>query len=491
MKILLVDPPGRNKGLNTGLGYLSAVLEGIHEVSVLDLNNIELGLCGDPNTTLPIGEIERRIRICLNDTQPELAGISVKTFTVDVTMRIIDCIRNTNPKIKIIVGGPHVTLDGDNFIRKSGADIGVIGEGDHTILEVSNALSEGRSVASIHGIYFWDKDRLIRNQRTDPIGDLDTLPLPIYKYFTSVINNGGKLTEYPLLTSRGCPFNCTYCSMPKIMGKSWRAHSPERVIEELNYAKKYYECSSFTVVDDNLTLDLKRVEDICDRLISKRIIPNWNSQNGIRADRISAELAIKMRRAGCRYVWIGIESADEKVFAGLCKGEDLGSIARGIKHLKNAGIRVGGFFILGLPDSTKETDLKAVDFVKKHGIDGWWFNFVPYPQTEAWNWVQEHGKVLRPLEGALQYGKNDIEPVFETDEYPKAIRRKTYEAIHVKLKYFDRLIEPSLKQWDMWRQVIEKVIPYGSSSLVYLLIFMVKYNVRKVVGRVTGLLILK
>jgi len=228
-------------------------------------------------------------------------------------------------------------------------------------------------------------------------------------------------------------------------------------------------------------LNSKRAKDICDLLISEKINLPWNSQNGIRADRISEDLAKKMKRSGCQYVWIGIESADEKVLKSVNKAEKLDSIEKGIEHLKKAGIRVGGFFIVGLPYSTRETDLKSIDFVKEHRIDGWWFNFVPYLHTQAWNWVLTHGKVFRSSNGALQFGTHDIEPVFETEEYPRESRMKTYNEIHIKLKYFDRLVDPSLKQWDKWRSVFKMVRPYGFGTILSFLIFIAKYNAKLVI----------
>ena len=189
-------------------------------------------------------------------------------------------------------------------------------------------------------------------------------------------------------------------------------------------------------------------------------------------------MANKMKRSGCHYVWIGIESADEKVFNAINKGEKLGDIKTGIKHLKNAGIRVGGFFIVGLPYSTKDADLKSVDFVKGLGIDGWWFNFVPYPHTQAWNWVQTHGKILRSRDGVLQFGTNSIDPVFETEEYSKESRINAYNEIHIKLNYFDRLVDPSLNQREKWRRAFKIVRPYGLKTMLLLLIFILKHNVK-------------
>jgi anaerobic magnesium-protoporphyrin IX monomethyl ester cyclase len=482
MKILLIDPPGKNKGINTGLGYLSAVLKENHEVLVLDLNNIEMGLCGDPNPDMKIDELETRIIKAVDDFDPELFGVSVKTFTAEISKHIFKLIKAQRPEILAVAGGPHITLDGFRFIQKNKIDFGIQGEGEYSTPKLCDALKGLDRIENIEGLFYWKGDQLSHNPRHNTIKDLDAIPLPCYDNFSSIIINGGFLKEYPILTSRGCPYNCSYCSMPTIMGGKWRPHSSERVIHELQHAKDKYHSTSFTVVDDNFTLNLKRVEDICDQLISNQIHLPWNSQNGIRADRINAYLAEKMKHSGCHYVWIGIESADEKVFNSINKGEKLEHIKEGIKHLRKAGIRVGGFFIVGLPYSTKEADLKSVDFVKKLGIDGWWFNFVPYPHTKAWDWVQTHGKILRSSNGALQFGTNSIEPVFETGEYPKESRIEAYNEIHVKLKYFDRLADSSLTLWSKWKNVFTIVAPYGFGSILSLLIFILKYNIKLAVN---------
>lgn len=483
MKILLLDPPGHNKGLNTGLGYLSAVLKEEHEVLVLDLNNIEIGTCGDPNPHIPMAELRERVAGAVRAFEPDLFGVSVKTFTADVAKQIFREARAARPKLKTIAGGPHISLDGFNFLQENGIDFGIEGEGEYSMAEICRALTARDGVEKIEGIFYWRDGHLLHNAGRDRIRDLDALPFPYFRNFSSVMEHSGILEEYPLLTSRGCPFKCTYCSMPRIMGRKWRSHSPERVIEELKHAKETYHSTSFAVVDDNFTLNLGRVENICDLLISEGINLPWNSQNGIRADRIREGLAARMKRSGCRYVWIGIESAEEKVFGAINKGEKLADIQTGIRRLKKAGIRVGGFFITGLPYSTRDADLKSVEFVKENEIDAWWFNFVPYPHTEALRWVEEHGNMLRSIDGVLQYGANDIDPVFETAEYPRDVRVKTYNDIHIRMGLFDRLADPSLQQRERWSKIYNKVRPYGLGTVALLLMFMVRYNIRTLIQR--------
>lgn len=481
MKVLLVDPPGKNKGFNTGLGFLAAVLQPDHEVRVLDLNNIEVGMCGDPNPDPPLTELEALTREEIRTFAPDVFGISIKTFTADISRHLFKWAGEAKPGLVRVAGGPHIILDGFRYVRDTKVEFGVQGEGEYVLPQLVNALAGGSSVDKVTGLLRWEEGSLVQNPESDLIEELDTLPLPDYSRFTSVISNGGKLRQYPILTSRGCPFKCSYCSMPTIMGRRWRFHSPERVVEELKYARDRYGAESFTVVDDNLTLNLHRIDAISDMIIESGLTMPWNSMNGIRADRLTPESARKMADSGCYHVWIGIESADPYVFDTINKGEEFEDVKRGIRILKEAGIGVGGFFIVGLPNSTREADLKSVEFVRELGIDAWWFQFVPYPYTPANDWVQTDDtvKILRPAEGALQFGGGDIEPVFETGNYSKEERMRTYDEIHIRMGFYDRLFEPARGQIYNLGRVFSKVASHGPGAIADLGKFALTYNAKR------------
>jgi anaerobic magnesium-protoporphyrin IX monomethyl ester cyclase len=477
VRILLIDPPGKNKGLNSGLGYLSAALEEFHQVRVLDLNNAAIGRCGDPNLEMPFGEIEPRVARILNEYQPELAGVSVKTFTALAAEHIIRFIKKASSGVICIAGGPHITLDGARFVQESGADFGFQGEGETGFLALCDALEGKGKAEEVPGLLYKQDGEIRQGKSNTAIEKLDSLVFPNYESFSSVVANGGMIPEYPLLTSRGCPYNCSYCSMPEIMGRRWRYRNPTNVVQELREAKSKYKSAAFTVVDDNLTLDPKRVEQLCDLLIAERLNLPWNSQNGIRADRVNASLARKMKLSGCRHVWVGIESADDEVFAAIEKGETLEDIRRGIRNLREAGILVGGFFIVGLPKSTRERDLKIIDFVRDQQIECFVFGFVPYPRTRANDWVLQNGIQLRPSAGALQFGGGEFQPVFETPDYSKADRIRTFNEINIRLGCFGNLADSSLTQSERWRRVYRIVRPFGKGAVASFLQFIIRYNV--------------
>lgn len=437
-----------------------------------------MGSCGDPNADLSFREVEQRIDSVLNAFEPEVAGISVKTFTAEVANRILRSVRERRPRITTVVGGPHITLDGLKYVGENKIDFGIQGEGEDRLPALCECLKGDAKIGEMDGLLYWQDGALQRNPCGPNTIDLDSVGFPNYNSFTSVTANGGVIWEYPLLSSRGCPYHCSYCSMPAIMGGDWRYREASNVLDELKHARTKYGSKRFTVVDDNFTLKLSRVEALCDAIISEDLGMPWNSQNGIRADRINERIARKMKRAGCRYVWIGIESADAFVFNAINKGERLEDIRKGIRNLKSAGIGVGGFFILGLPYSTRESDLKSMDFVREQGIDGFWFNFVPYPHTEADAWVRAHGRLLRHCEGALQFGGNGMDPIFETAEYSGNERIQTFNEIHVSLGYYDRLIDPALPQWEQWRKTLDIVRQHGFERVVSLLFFILRHNAR-------------
>jgi anaerobic magnesium-protoporphyrin IX monomethyl ester cyclase len=484
VRILLIDPPGKNKGLNSGLGYLAAALEKSHQVRVLDLNNIGIGRCGDPNPEISTQGVETRVAHGLSSFEPGIVGVSAKTFTSLAAESILRLVKSLRPQTRCIAGGPHITLEGPDFLRASGADFGFQGEGEFGFPALCDALEGNGRIEEIAGLIYRSNGEVRQTRPNSVVQELDNLALPNYESFSSVIANGKRIPEYPLLTSRGCPYNCSYCSMPEIMGRRWRPRDPVHVVEELRQAKAKYRSTSFTVVDDNLTLNPGRVERLCDLLVSARLNLPWNSQNGIRADRVTPELAQKMRQSGCRHVWIGIESADDEVFAQIDKGESLQDIRTGIRNLKKAGILVGGFFIVGLPGSTRERDLKIGGFVREEQIDCFVFGFVPYPKTRANDWVRQNGTILRPSAGALQFGSGAFQPVFETPEYSAADRIATFNEINVRLGCFANLADSSLPQWERWGRVYKIVRPYGRKAVGRLLFFAARYNAAQSKNRI-------
>lgn len=217
------------------------------------------------------------------------------------------------------------------------------------------------------------------------------------------------------------------CNVPTVIGRKFRTRSGENILEELRYAQAKYGSKEFKVLDDNFTLQMDRAKDICQLFIEEKLDMKWTCPNGIRADRLDEELCSLMKQAGCYSMSIGVESGDPEVFDKIKKGEKLEDVERGIKLAQAAGIKVHGFFIIGLIGSTYEADKRSMEFAKRLGITASWGILVPYPGTEVWEQVKNdaNARILRDWKQGFHIGARP-KAVFDTPEYTAEERVRAY-----------------------------------------------------------------
>lgn len=395
---------------NAGLAYLSsALIARGHDVRVLDMNNYGY-------TNEEVAEYARNYK-------PDWVGASVKTALVSSAENTMRAIRATWPHARTIVGGAHIGVAALGYMSKQDVyEFGLTGEGERAFPD----LLDGKDPKQIPCLIHYD-DGAWRQNKTEFIFDLDNLPYPTYRTWDRIDRT---LFPYLMVHSRGCPYYCTFCSVPKINGRKFRKRSPEGTIEELRYARKEYVFRDFEFLDDNLTLDVEHAKRVCEALIKADLGVGWYANNGIRADRLDKELAHLMKRAGCKGVAIGVESADDDVLKNIKKGETVDQLRQGILTLKEAGITVGGHFIVGLPGDTLEKVEKSIKFKDEVGLDYAYFNqLVPYPGTELGEWAFKNTTILVDnVTDASHFGKT--EQVFmETPEFPKADREKIFRIL--------------------------------------------------------------
>lgn len=403
MKVLLIDPPGWQKGaLNSGLAYLSAALSRAgFEIKVIDANNF----------SIPDNEL---IQLVV-EYNPDAIGFSVKSATVFSVSKISQRLKNKCRGALLIAGGIHISLYHEEFLRENNQfDYLFLGDAEASLADFLKKIE--RNEAGLSGL-----------QRTEPPDNLDALDFPSYDFFYPQPEGLLLREKYPLVTSRGCTFKCIFCVVPLATCGRWRARTPKNVIEELKYAKNKYRIKRFEIIDDNFTFDAKRAKQICAMLINEHVNLAWSCPNGIRAKSFDEELAGLMKESGCDEVCVGVESADKGVFASLNKGLTLRDIEESIAVLKKAGMRVKGFFIIGLPgDSLKKLD-ESLAFIKKTGLDGADFGFfLPYPQTAGYEWVQTNGRMLRDYKEGAHFGAESMKPVFETDDFSEKERVQAF-----------------------------------------------------------------
>ncbi|MBI5701263.1 radical SAM protein [Candidatus Saganbacteria bacterium] len=442
-KVLLVQPNyqlkkdaviwGMNPPLN--LAYIAAVLErsGV-QVEILDANVLRLS--------------PKQVADYASDKKFNILGISILTPAHTYCIQVAKLL----PKdIISVAGGPHSAGMSEELL-KEGFDLVVRGEGEYTMLDIAL----GKDVKEIKGLSYIKDNIVIHNEKRPPLNP-DDLPFPARHL---LINNGvdrpyaSEGTRFfpwsPIFTARGCPYNCYYCNK-LTYGACFAARTPENVVAEMIELVSKYNVKEIDFYDDCFNFDMKRAENILDLIISKKIKIYLRFSNGLRADKISENLLVKMKKAGCDYLAYGIESGSQEVLDKIPKAIKLDTIRKAVALTKKQGITTIGFFMLGLIGDTEETMQKTIDFAKELDLDGALFNIaVPYPVTKMWDMIEKNGRLL--ISGYEDYCHTSGKMVYE---YPgtatpdvvermfKKANREFYFRPKYILKQLPKLLRPS------------------------------------------------
>jgi len=450
MKIGFVFPnkDRRYKTVHLGLAYLAACARQKH-------NDLDFKVLDTRVAT------KKETRKFFN-TSFDLIGITVYSPVYFEVIQIFNRIKKSNPEVPVCLGGPYVTTIKEDVFKETPADFAIYGEGEITFSELIFHLKGERNLENIDGLMFRVSDGNIQtNQPRKQIPDLNTLPMPAYDLFP--------MDRYPLhriVSSRGCPYSCSFCNSSSIWSVKWRKRSAAHILEEIEYLIKNYGKKIFIFGDNTFNADTRRVEEFCDLLIARNICILWSAS--VRADGITTELANKMKAAGCYNVAIGIESANNNVLAAMNKKTTIREINEGINALKGAGIEVLGQFVIGSPSDTLETVSESIDYAKKSKLD--FVNFytvLPFRGTPQWKYIQNHGRFF----SETIHDFHSIEPriVFETPEFQyndrlKAIKLAKKAGFHSnrdkKNIWFDLIKDLS--------ETIQKILPDSVGKKVYI-----------------------
>ena len=362
---------------------------------------------------------------------PELTGITVYSHHYERAYDLVRRIKSYG-EYQVVLGGPHISAVRDAALRKSEADFAIKGEGEETLLELCNILGESKTdYSKIQGLIWRSDGGVVENSDRPFIDNLDTLPLPAYEEFPLEKYFCYRDKLLPIITSRGCPQRCVFCSVRLSMGRKFRPRSPENVVAEIQH---WYDQGwrNFEFQDDNFTCDMNRAKRICDLIVSKGLIIRWCLPNGIRPDRLDRELLEKMRESGCFRIGLGVESANNEVLRKIKKGTRIERVEEIAEMVRQVGIELVGFFIVGHPTETYERFMETLEFARRGPFDqvNFW-NLVPYPGTELLEWVRENAISLYPEEVYLNrtsYG--EARPIFETVDFPAKERKKAYKLGH-------------------------------------------------------------
>jgi radical SAM superfamily enzyme YgiQ (UPF0313 family) len=356
-------------------------------------------------------------------------------------------IKKNNPKIKIVVGGPHMTILKEEVMKDCTAiDYGVVYEGEDTILELcKNEISDDNIkglMSRINGNISYPGDR-------EFVMNLDRLPFPRYEKFELK----KYIPEIEIYSSRGCPLHCTFCPN-RLLNPIYRARSPENVVDEIEY---WYNKGfrQFNFDDDNFNYHKERVYEICDEL-ERRNLKNLfiRCSNGIRADRADRAILKRMKEVGFNHIAFGADAANDKMLKLVKKCETMEDIEQALQNATDLGYTLKLLFVVGTPGENRDDVEDKVKLSMKYPLqDVHFYNIIPYPGTELYEWIKENNRFLKQPEDYL----NDVtswenKPIFDTPELTADDRIQLFKYLkgvrsRVRKKYTQRMLRkiPLLK----------------------------------------------
>ncbi len=473
-KIVLINPPSHVWGeetehllpiLNTlpqiGIASLAAVLqrEGL-DVSILDAQ--------------ALGKSPGQVVEWAVSQAPEIVGMTSYTSSVDSAALISGEIKMRLPHVVTVVGGPHVTAVPERTMSAFGQfDWGIVGEGETSAPSLFRAILEGGDPAAIEGACYRIDGVVHANNRAPLIADLDSLPPPAYELFPGFplsyrppIFHSPHGRAVTLMTSRGCPFRCTFCDRG-LFGERYRFHSVPYIIEMIGRLRKEYGIDHFIFYDDNFTVNKKHLNDLCEGLLGLPFKITFSCD--ARADLVDSEMLALMKRAGAWMISYGIETANEDLLAFLDKTLSLEKAAEAVRLTSAAGIIAKGLFMIGVPGETRETIQRTRDFVREVPFDLINLSkFTPYPGCEIYADIRKYGEFVE--EWKHMSGMNFV-------FWPDTVKRE------VLVKGNNAILEGFYRSPRRWRGIIHLI---KTPSDVYRILLTLSLKLKQVIAGLFG-----
>jgi len=464
MKIILVRPvvPSRmilNCIPPIGLGYLATALrqQGIRQVKILD--------CVKDN--LNYDSFRKKIAAL----KPDIVGFQVFSQDLASLEKNLVIIKDIDAKIITLAGGPHPSgLPVETLKEFINLDFVFCGEAEIGLPRLVKAIVTNKNNYSrIPGLCWRDKKGQIQINAQNFFEDLDALGFPAWDLLKpqtypdapqGVIFRNRPVA--PIMATRGCPFSCTFCAGWTISGKKIRRRNIDHVLAEIELLYKKYGIREIHFLDDNFTLDRRYVENFCLRLLEKNFKISWCCPNGVRLDTLNENILRLMKRAGCYYVSVGIESGSDRVLKLMKKGTTTGKIRKLVRMVNRAGMPINGFFILGFPGESKKEIMQTIRFAKNLELTrAAFYNYLPLPRTESYE------NLIASDE--LNAGEINWNSLFQADvpwspkgvtrQQLKILQRRAHLEFYLRPVIIWRLLK-EIKTWEQFRYILRRAKAY-------------------------------
>ena len=406
----------------------------------------------------------------LIDPRTDLIAISC-LFTSEwpVVRKILCAVRNSLPNITVVGGGEHITAEPAYSLNDCDAlDYAALGEGEETIVDLANAIDHGRDICSVAGLaYKNDTGDVVFSDPRKRIKDIDDIPLPrwdltpienyLEKGFSFGVNRGRTI---PMLATRGCPYQCTFCSSPNMWTTRWVAREPELVADEIEIYIKNYGISNVDFYDLTAVVRRDWIINFAQQLIDRKLNITWQLPSGTRSEALDKEVLKYLYESGCRNLSYAPESGSPRVLKRIKKKVDTDRMIESMRTAVACGLNVKANIIFGFPDETHTDIWRSLHFISRMAINGindvsvWTFS--PYPGTEMYSELKKKGHIAEfnddYFAALLSYA--DLKNVVSWDEKLSARYLKLYRLFGLILFYFLSYLSNPLRLIRTLRNII-------------------------------------
>ncbi|MFH1752157.1 MAG: cobalamin-dependent protein [archaeon] len=371
-----------SQGFPLGLGYLAAYLKkNGFEVKALDCliegneNKVKVS-----ENIYRVGLSEKEIEKRILEIKPDIIGIScLFTAYEQNVFEVAEIVKKVLPDCLVVVGGAHASGYPESVLKNKNIDLAVIGEGEETFLEIVKKVKQGKqNFEDLKGIAFRKNGKTIINSRRELIKNLDEIPFPLREIFPMQLYFKNQKKAYPfvmslpvgeIVTSRGCPNDCIFCSIKTVWGKCWRGRTAKNVVDEIEFLYNTYHIREFNLTDDNVSMHKKRMIEICEEILKRKLKITWQTPNGIAIWTLDEPLLKLMKKTGYYRAKFGIESGSLKTLKYIEKPVDLKQAKEVIRICNKLGIWTASAFLIGFPDENIESINQTIDFAVSTDLD--------------------------------------------------------------------------------------------------------------------------
>jgi anaerobic magnesium-protoporphyrin IX monomethyl ester cyclase len=436
----------------------------LYIATILAKEGFEVSLLDQAAKGLTIAETARWVK----KENPDIVGFSTLASSGRTAALTAREIKKENPDAKIVFGNYYATFNTERVLQKyPWVDIIVRGEGEITSLELAKRLKNGESLKNVLGITFREKNKVISTPDRPLIKDVDALPFPerelidveYHSEVAGAVTAPEKFTT--VLSSRGCPFRCRFCGCQRFARGVWRARSAENTVKEISLlASMGYK--QFLFVDDSFTINPKRVTEICRQLRREKVDMDWICEG--RVDYCSYETMREMVKAGCKNIYFGIESANQRILDYYDKRITPQQSEKAVKTTRKACMdSIMASFIVGAPTETREEIENTLNFARKIPIDFPQFNILGvFPGMDIWEEFKAKGVLKEEEYWETGAWASEMSPDTLPPEEIKRLIEKHFNAFIMRPKYMLKEIAYTLKSWYRINIVVHNVSRLGS-----------------------------